>query len=445
MITTREWVSIGIIVVALAAGIIWPATRQKILNGLPGLLRAFFQWKLLVILGAALTWVVVCISLGYALGWWNWSLLKDTILLVVTLVIPALFRVTDQESGSDIGKRLLQDTIGIAALVTFYVNLASFPLWAEIPFQVVVLFLLLVQVAAARLPDKRLQGCAGSIVAVLGLVALIWTTVTLVEAAGQLGFVEVAQSFLLTLWVPALLFPFLYAAGFAMAAELALVRMGTNNGTATWHPASGRTAFAIVLGLHFSVRLANGLVGRYGSVGRASSLREVMAEMKAFRADVRKRDKRERERRFALRRNVGAQGVDAEGARLDRREFAQTKRALDWIATIEQTDHNRGGNYWDDRADELLAINGYGLRPPFAVVVNTTADRQKWRAWRRTISGWVLGRAGQAEDTWREWYFAGPEPPTGWPGDPEWTERLEESDGIAAPPDWANSDATDDV
>lgn len=444
MITTREWVSIAIIVVALGGVIIWPATRRAIFNGWPGLLRAFFQWKLQVILGATLAWVVACIVLGHALGWWDWALLKDTILLVVTLVIPAVFRVTNQNSGSDIGKRLLQDTIGVAALVSFYVNLASFPLWAEIPFQVVVLFLLLFQVAAARLPDKRVQGCAGLIVAVLGLAALIWTTLTLVETAGQLGFVEVARSFLLTLWVPALLFPFLYAAGFAMAAELALLRMGTNNGTTTWHRASGTTAFAIVLGLHFSVRLANGLVGRYGSVGRASSFREVRAEMKAFRADLRQRDARERERRFALRRNVGANGVDAAGARLDRREFGETKRALDWIATIEQTDHNNVGDFWDDRADELLAINGYGLQPPFHVIVTTTADRQKWRAWRRTVSGWVLGRAGQADDAWREWYFAGAEPPTGWSGDPEWIERLEESDGIAAPPDWANSDATDE-
>ena len=77
----------------------------------------------------------------------------------------------------------------------------------------------------------------------------------------------------------------------------------------------------------------------------------------------------------------------------------------------------------------------YELPDDHGVVVETTPDRTRWRGWRTLPSGWVLGIG--ATDRTSEFLYAGPAPPSSWPGDGDvWIDAARQE----WPPDWDRND-----
>lgn len=438
MLTTREWISIAIFAVVLVLLLV--LTRRSSGPKFLAVLDALRAWKVLVLLGVWLAWIIVCLVAAWMLGWWDWSFLKDTIPIVLLLALPALFRLNDQRSGGAIVLAIVRDCLGITALLTFYINLASFPWWGEVLFQLGLLFLLFLQAAAALQPKARvLQGVVGFLILDLVVGAGVWTTRTLVQTAGQLEFGEIVRSFALSVWLPLALLPLLYVAGFLMQAQAALDRV-SNKVNDEWRLPRLRVTLAIVLGLHFSVRLAHRLNFEHREVGRGSTYRESLRRMRGFRRDIRDRDRREMERKQSLQRYAGVKGVDADGAQWDRREFFITKDRLEHIMNSE-TGRRSGspGRFWsDDEFRELVVMaNLHGLPATHGFVVETSAHGESWRAWRETPSGWVLGTGGLGPRN--EWLYSGAEPPPGYPAadDPRWLELTTNPSRLA---DWDKDD-----
>ena len=113
-----------------------------------------------------------------------------------------------------------------------------------------------------------------------------------------------------------------------------------------------------------------------------------------------------------------ANKTDAEGRRLDRREFKETTEALKYLATCQMGWYrNRGGRY---HGENLLSALGdwftrRGLPKDHGIVIRVAKDGQAWYAWRRTVTGWcfAIGAAGPPPD---QWEFDGHEAPNGFPG-----------------------------
>jgi hypothetical protein len=274
-----------------------------------------------------------------------------------------------------------------------------------------------------------------------GLGALVGTTINLVQSWGSLDGIAILRSFLLSIWLPVLLVPFLYAVAFYAGAESLLVRLGWIRNQTRRLPI--RIALAVLIGLHASVRLTARFDGQFNSIASAPNFRAALAQMRDYREDLRRRDGEQRDRLARLESNAGASGTDAEGAQLDRREFDGTKRQLQFISMTQMGRYeNNGKCYWNDLTELMVDAEKYGLPTEHGVHVETTPDGQRWRGWRRTRSGWVLGMGGSG---WRsEWHFSGPDEPTSWPGDSgsPWVDGLTDPD---LPPDWAESDGTDDL
>lgn len=92
--------------------------------------------------------------------------------------------------------------------------------------------------------------------------------------------------------------------------------------------------------------------------------------------------------------------------------------------------------FWDNLTDRVISpVEKWGLPNQHGIVVETTDDKKKWRAWRRLPSGWVLGIG--ATSRFGEHRYAGAEPPTTWPGESdEWVDSV-----IAlGPADWDRND-----
>jgi hypothetical protein len=297
---------------------------------------------------------------------------------------------------------------------------------------------MLLTVAAA---DKEHPGMAKFLsrtLTFIGLGSITWATVALIQDWGSLDWAELLRSYLLTLWLPALLLPLYYVVAFLMKVEVLLARLSF---VAPDRTLARRVRLAMILGLHFRVKLSARFDGRYNRVALLTSFRETRRFMKEFRADVRREDASEYKRVATLRSNAGIAGVDANGAQLDRREFHETKDRLEFISLCEMGQYpNHGNRYWSDAdglTDLMVDATRYGLPTNHGITVQTSADGQKWRAWRLLPSGWVLGMGGSA---WRsEWVYAAADAPTSWPGDgdPQWTDKLTSAD---LPADWSTDD-----
>lgn len=437
MLTTREWVSIGI--VALVLALLVARTRRTSGPKFSTFLKALGAWQILVLLGAWLAWIILCFIVALLLGWWNLGLLKDTIAIVLLLGLPALFRLNDQRSGGAIFVRIARDCLGITALLTFYINLASLPWFGEVLLQLGLLFLILLQAAAMQPKASAFQGIGGLLVVLLVVGAGAWTTVTLMQTAGQLDFGDVLRSFALSVWLPLALTPLLYVAAFLMQADAALVRVSIKIDE-HWQRPRPPVSAAVVFGLHFSVRLAHRLNFEHREVGRGATFRDTLRRMRDFRSDVRDRDRREHERNDALRRYARVRGVDANGAQLDRRDFAVTKERLQHIMYSE-TARRAGspGTFWsdDEFRDQVVMAKIHGLPEAHGFVVETSHAGESWRAWRETPSGWFLGTGGLSPNS--EWLYSGAEPPPGFPtpDDPRWVDLMTDPSQL---PDWDKDD-----
>lgn len=211
---------------------------------------------------------------------------------------------------------------------------------------------------------------------------------------------------------------------------------GAAPATAEPHKARWRAKLAILTKLHFRHREINAFAWNWaGKAARASNFaaaRQVVSEFLNSRREAERAAIEEQQR---LRRYAGSDEVDANGRRLDRREFKETMRALDWLATCQMGWYrNQGELYRTDLLEKLgNDVTRQGLPPDPGITMKVAKAGQSWYAWRRTVTGWcfAIGAAGPPPDQWK---YDGPEPPQGFPGKHRaWGNRAF-SDG--ASPNW---------
>lgn len=89
---------------------------------------------------------------------------------------------------------------------------------------------------------------------------------------------------------------------------------------------------------------------------------------------------------------TGAGGVDEHGLRLDRREFAATKRELTNLYFVQMGWYRKqGGLYRTELLEIIDDLTSKGLPAEHDIKLLVRHDGQAWRAWRRTPGGWCFG------------------------------------------------------
>ena len=117
--------------------------------------------------------------------------------------------------------------------------------------------------------------------------------------------------------------------------------------------------------------------------------------------------------------HAGSQATDAEGRRLDDREFRETRSVLHMLVVSAM-------GWWDRAQRFRLDLVGAvydesdivkkGLPQSHGIESRVSVDGQLAWYWRETVSGWVLGLAvRRAGETFQEWQFSGSRAPTGSP------------------------------
>ncbi|KRE30442.1 hypothetical protein [Agromyces sp. Soil535] len=438
MLNNREIATLILIGAGIVLVLAIPTVRRAVLGAGADVMRTASSPKVLAVFGLFLAWCTASIVIAWRIGLWNVDLLKDSVLIVLTVGFPVLLTVVKAKSGGAILRKIIGETVALSTLLAFYLNLEPFSLLVEVILQLA-LFVLIVMIAWAGLDPGRtkLAGRLGLLLIFIVCAIGVWTTVRLVVTANERDWSTTWMELALSIWLPLSMFGYFYGVAFFAYVETANLRMRR----IFQPPARKRVMVAVVLGLHLRVRWAAAFTGPFQNrVSRSPTFREALAAMRAFRQEVLDREAREQERQARLTVMAGEPGTDGDGAQLDRREFEGTKRALRYmIHTAQEMRYERLGNrYWDDLTEKVIQpAFRYGLPDSHGILVEVTADHQKWRAWRRLPSGWVLGVGGR-DGSRREFLYSGAEPPTTWPGAPDWADTAVP---LQLPADWEQDDS----
>lgn len=394
--------------------------RKALVRPLPGV------YVLILIVASAST------ALASKVGIWDSSLVKDALMVTSTVVFPMTFKSFSFKSGGGLALYLLRDTLGLAALVTFYLDATPLPLVGELILQPIVTVLVVLQ-AVARTdakysPARRL--CDVLLILIVSFL-ITWSTVQLFSSDPDWW--ELLRSLLFNFWLPLSLLPFFYIFGFyAMTDEV------RNRFRRISRPFTRRLMLAFMIGTRLRMSLLARFNPRYNRVADSTGFTDGLRRMHDFREDLARRDREEAERLARLRKNSGIGGLDTDGCHVDRREFDVTKDRLDWIWTCQNGQWEQQGNrYWDHLTDIIVDAEKHGLPELHGFVVEVSDAGQVWRSWRVTPGGAVLGVGGHERRSM--FYFQGEAPPVGWPGSSdEWVEAT----SAHWPPDWERNDET---
>src|SRR5699024_5321441 len=276
---------------------------------------------------------------------------------------------------------------------------------------------------------KLFEGLTG----LIGIGLIAYVTIRVATRFNELDWEHEATTFALSVWLPVSLIPFIYVFGLIASCEATLVRAKFHNGREAL-PFAARLAF--VLGVRGSLRYATYFTGRWlPELAKQKSFRDASRTMREYRRSVRNNARQNHERRRRLRKQAGSTGVDENGLWLDRREFHETKEALDGLFYAQMGLYrHHGGRYWTDPI-VVFPVGGFrNLPEDHGVDFRVRDDGQAWAAWRHTVGAFCLG-VGGTQDLEAHWRYAGTESPSNYPGPAGlgWVDVTEDSE---ASPEW---------
>ena len=397
---------------------LWAVSNQSVRVAV---VKAFLKPQNLLSLAAMSVWVGLELWVGLWLALWSPALAKGTILWTLGSAAVLLFNCTQLDSVGDdqhFFRRTILATVCVAAFVEFFVNLYVMSLPRELILQVVVAVpSLMVVMAGQKAEYKSAKVFCEWVLAAIGFAVFAFSAQQMYLGWRQIEAQELVVDFALPVWLTVGFVPFLYVFSIYVAYDAVFRRVSRQN-TGRW--SRWRSRLAVLSVLHFRAGAVRQLA-RYWhftrKLGEAQTFSAARGAVAEFLDTLNREEQAKIDEQERLRCYSGSQELDDEGRRLDRREFAETIRALHWLATCQMGWHRNRGRYRRD----LLRVLGddftrHGLPKESGITLHVAPNGQSWYAWRRTVTGWcfAIGAAGPPPD---QWTYDGPGPPTGLPGE----------------------------
>ncbi len=386
------------------AFLIWKAdTRRSLVE----VLRAV-RGKIAVLLLTYAMYIAAVVGVAWLLGFWNSGLLKDTVAWLVVPGVVLLFGFSKAYEERRFYVRTLARVVGLTAIVEFYVNLVAFPLWLELLLLPAAVFLSLMSAVAGMKPDTEVvRRWADRLLALVGTAVVAATAASIAGQWDALDKTELALLFAQPVWLTLAALPFVLVFSLFANYEGHFVRIGFN---AKEHPEAARRAKrALVRTFHVRNRELHRFPGLgIQELARARDWADARRIIAFHRARARLEEAQRELKAAELARYAGVEGTDWEGRPLDKREFDETKDALEHLASYHSGQYN-GGRY---RRDLMEAVAGIVTKafPEDEIAMTVSPNGKAWFAWRRTPGGWHfgIGAAGPPPDRWT---YEGDEPP----------------------------------
>ncbi len=389
----------------------WMVSRRDVRPALVGVLRSFAQP---VILGTTLGlafYSCVLVFLGGLIGIWETGLAKETVIWFLGTGFVLLMNMSRALDRDDWFQLEVKNALRVAVLIDFFINLVVLPLPIELILAPFLTGLLLMSAFGGSREDlSQAKGCVDSILGFLGIALFVYVGVRVFTDWSSYNDAATLESLLLPIWLTLAVLPYIYALAVWSGYQrtFGMVDRATDK-----RAARRRARLALMIGLGPRTReLGQFYLYPARQVGEAESFCDARNAVRDFRAGLAAERKAVRDEEEHLRKFAGVKGEDEDGRRLDQREFAETKGALQWIATSHMGSYDREDRY---RKDLLEFLPIHELPEDHGIEMRVSEDGQRWFAWRRTVTGWcfAIGSAAPPPD---QWSFDGADPPVDFPG-----------------------------
>jgi len=204
----------------------WALSQKNIRTSMLGVLKAFFQKKIITVFLAMFVYIFFIILLFSKLQIWNASLTKDTGFWILGSAFVLLMNVNNATQDDHHFKKILIDNLKLILVLEFIITLYSFNFWIEMLF-VPVMFLIVAMGAVAEikkeyLPVKKL---IDYILSFIGIFLIIFAISKVI--GDYQGFLTAnnLRSFVLPPLMTLAYIPFLYIFALIMAYEMLFVRL----------------------------------------------------------------------------------------------------------------------------------------------------------------------------------------------------------------------------
>jgi len=397
------------------ASLLFALSLRSVRKQLAGILKRLSSWKLWLPLAIYAAYIGAIVYLLSEVNLWTQALLGATIIWFLASGVTLVGRtVTQAAQESGFFRHRIIDLFRITVLLEFVINIKSFSLWAELLILPALTILTWCRLVAFHKNEKSLTGRV--ITGVLAGVTLILLIVTMADLF-QPPYEEptgLLRDFLLPIVLGLASLPFAYLFAVVAGYEDLYCRI-YRYGRGKQIPFRARLGLATAL--HgdiskiraFSIRRSYE-AAKLTSFGAARELvkdhERVAKEEETARVQARQR----------LVEYAGAEGVDEEGKQLDRREFMETKKALDWLHLCQSGHYRNRKKYRHDILDFLGSFADKGLADPHNIVLRVRSDGQAWFAYRSTPSGYTFG-IGAVGRPYNRWLYAGSNPPADFPSE----------------------------
>lgn len=214
--------------------VIWAISNSGLRVKFRNLFRAFLKWGILVPLMAMIVYIALMVWGLSAIGFWDVSAIKVTVLWVLGSALIMLFRATRVQEGEGFFKEAILNNLKLIVLLEFISNAYTFSLWIELLLVPLVAFIVVPKAytkikvkadSSYRLVDKWL----GYALALGGLVLL---GIAIYRATYDIeGFITIhnLRDFLLPVVLSILYLPFSYAWALFLAYDNLFRRINVYN------------------------------------------------------------------------------------------------------------------------------------------------------------------------------------------------------------------------
>lgn len=416
-VNNREWA----ILIWLAAITVMMVVVPTVRRSLGDVLRLLVSRPILAPLVLLVVYTGAAILVLVTLGVWDAKLITPTIVWFLTVALVSFFRLNRALTERHYFRNLALGAVAAPVAVQFVLDMYPFSLLTEILLQGAFLLLGALSAFSAGKPEHHhAHQVFNVIITGLVLVVVLRSVMEIVTHWSTIDFLSEVKKFVLPIGMTVAFLPFMYGFTLFAAYELAITRMRSTvpDGTPLVKPAA-----ALMLRTGLSIRKLQDVThSTRRAMARATTLRAAKVQFDQGQAAEAARLQAAADKQQQLLDNAGVEGIDENGQRLDRREFEETKAALDYLYLRHAGHYPQLGRYRDDMLEYLGAetFAKKGLPPEAGITMHVSPDGQRWWAWRRTVSGWVFA-IGASEAPHDRWEYDGPDAPPGGPGsDPRW-------------------------
>ncbi|MDD9912325.1 MAG: hypothetical protein OXQ96_04675, partial [Alphaproteobacteria bacterium] len=197
--------------------------------GFSTVIKAFFARKLVIVTLSMLLWISASVVLLKFLSLWNCTHIWPTVVWTAAFAFATLFEATRVSYQKHLGRRVFLESIGVIALVEFFLHLYTFPFLVELLLVPIWLLFSIVYIYTEGKPKHAsAKALAGWGLLLISVGIFFYTFYKIITDADNFLSINTLHTFLLPIFLTILYIPFLFMLQSYSLYETVSIRLGNN-------------------------------------------------------------------------------------------------------------------------------------------------------------------------------------------------------------------------